>query len=120
MISKAPDVGIYIEETPAQRRPTMEKLRSLCLEHLRGYEEGIAYGMPVYQRNGVMEISFASQKNYIALYVMKKDVLDEFRGELSGASIGKGCIRFSKPEKIDFEIVARLLRRNAESNAAPC
>jgi hypothetical protein len=44
---------------------------------------------------------------------MKKDVLDEFRGALSGASIGKGCIRFTKPDKIDFEVLDRLLRRTA-------
>ena len=76
--------------------------------------------MPVYKRNGVMEVSFANQKQYIALYILKKDVLDEFRNALSAASIGKGCIRFAKPEKIDFEAIERLLRRNAEAKSPPC
>jgi uncharacterized protein YdhG (YjbR/CyaY superfamily) len=119
MISKAVDVNTYIAETPAERRPTLEKLRKMCKQNLRGYEERMEYGMPVYKRNGVGEVAFASQKQHITLYVMKKDVVDEFRSALA-ASIGKGCIRFSKPEKIDFEVVRRLLRRTAESKSAPC
>jgi uncharacterized protein YdhG (YjbR/CyaY superfamily) len=74
----------------------------------------------VYKRNGTLEIAFASQKNYIALYGMKKGVLDEFRGALPGSDTGKGCIRFGNPDKIDFEVVERLLRRNAESKEAAC
>ncbi len=120
MTSKASDVQTYVEQLPAERRPVIEKLRALCRQCLKGYEEDMAYGMPVYKRNGVAEVAFASQKQYISLYVMKKDVVDEFREALAAASIGKGCIRFSKPEKIDFDVVKRLLRRNVESKSSPC
>jgi uncharacterized protein YdhG (YjbR/CyaY superfamily) len=120
MISKAPNVESYVREVPADRRAAIEELRSLCLQNLPGYEECMEYGMPCYRRNGVQEVSFASQKQYIALYVLKKNVVDEFRGALSAASIGKGCIRFSKPERMDFEVLQRLLRRTAESAEEPC
>lgn len=120
MTSQARDVTAYIEDVPAERRAAIRKLRSLCRQNLTGYEECMEYGMPGYKRNGALEVSFASQKQHITLYVMKKDVVDEFRGSLSGASIGKGCIRFTKPDKIDFEVVKRLLRRTAESKSAPC
>jgi uncharacterized protein YdhG (YjbR/CyaY superfamily) len=120
MTGHAPHVDTYLAGVPAERRPALEKLRGLCRCHLKGYEEAIQYGMPTYRRNGVPEIAFASQRQYIALYVMKKDVVDEFRTALAAASIGKGCIRFTKPEKIDFEVIDRLLRRNVRSAAAPC
>jgi uncharacterized protein YdhG (YjbR/CyaY superfamily) len=120
MISHAPDVASYVAEVPEERRPAIEKLRSLCRKTLKGYEETIEYGMPCYKRGGVLEVSFASQKQYVALYVMKKEVVDEFRDALPAASIGKGCIRFKKPAAIDFAVVEKLLRRNAESSAAPC
>src|SRR5262249_17263268 len=110
----------YIAELPADRRAPIEKLRGLCRRHLAGYEECIDYGMPVYKRNGSMEISFASQKQYVALYVLKKEVLDEFRSRLAGAKIGKGCVRFAKPERIDYEVVGEMLQRNAASSVAPC
>ena len=113
MTSKAPDVPTYLAEVPAERRAAIEKLRDLCVRHLGGYEECLEYGMPGYKPNGVLEVSFASQKQYIALYVMKKGVVDEFRGSLSGASVGKGCIRFTRPDKINFDVLKQLVRKTA-------
>lgn len=120
LISKAPDVRTYIQEAPVERRPALEKLRSLCRQHLTGYEECIAHGMPAYKRLGVLEVAFASQKQNIALYVLKKEVLDEFRDALSASSIGKGCVRFTRPDRIDFNVIERLLRKNADSQTSPC
>jgi uncharacterized protein YdhG (YjbR/CyaY superfamily) len=119
MISQAADVASYIEEVPADRRAALEKLRSLCRQNLAGYQECMEYGMPGYKRNGSLELSFASQKPYIALYV-KPTVVDEFRGALRAASIGKSCIRFSKPEQIDFAVIAELLRRTEATPACSC
>ncbi len=114
------EVASYIEQAPAERRASLERLRSLCRGLLTGYEEAIEYKMPVYKRNGVAEIAFASQKQYISLYVMKKEVVDEHREALAGCSIGKGCIRFTRPDKIDFDVVASLLRRTVESPTQAC
>lgn len=120
MISKATDVETYIATLPYDRQPAVAKLQSLCTQLLVGFEECMEYGMPAYKRNGKVEIAYASQKQYIALYVMHKDIVDEFRPALSAAKIGKGCIRFTKPEKIDFEIVKQLLSRTAKSKSQPC
>ena len=120
MISKAVDVSTYISELPVERRIAVERIRNLCLTHLMGYEEGMDYGMPVYKYNGIMEVSFASQKKYIALYVLKSQVVQEFRTALPGLSIGKGCIRFPRPSKIDFDVVAQILRRTAEAQGPVC
>jgi uncharacterized protein YdhG (YjbR/CyaY superfamily) len=78
------------------------------------------YGVPAYKRNGVVEVAFASQKQYISLYVLKKDVLDRHRKALAGCSMGKGCIRFPKADRIDFTIVTALLRDTAKSKSTPC
>ncbi|HTP88622.1 MAG TPA: DUF1801 domain-containing protein [Bryobacteraceae bacterium] len=120
MISKARDVDSYMREVPAGRQATMEKLRALCRKLLAGHDECIEYGMPVYKLDGAMHVAFASQKQYIALYVTKKDVVDEFRDSLGASSIGKGCIRFTRPEQIDFKVIEGLLRRTAKSKAAAC
>ncbi|PWU04998.1 MAG: DUF1801 domain-containing protein [Terriglobia bacterium] len=120
MISQASDVPSYIAEVPAERRRAIEQLRRLCRTVLKGYKEGMDYGMPCYKRDEVVEVAFASQKQYIALYILKQDVVDEFRGTLTAASIGKSCIRFKKPESIDFGVVRRLLSRTVQSPAAPC
>ena len=116
------DVASYLQEIPKEHLETLEKLRELCLEMLEAYEESMDYGMPCYKKNGVAEVGFASQKNFIALYILKKEVLDTYRDALNvkGVSLGKSCIRYSKAEKIDFEVVEKLLVGTFKSTNEIC
>ena len=50
MQSIATDVSSYLQELPDDRRVSLTKLRQLCLDTLVGYEEGMDYGMPGYNR----------------------------------------------------------------------
>jgi uncharacterized protein YdhG (YjbR/CyaY superfamily) len=120
MQSSAADVDAYLQEAPDDRRPTLSKLRRLCLKTLVGFEEAMEYGLPSYKRNGAALVSFASQRNYISLYILNKTVLDKHRSELKAASVGKGCIRYSRPYKIDFGLVEKLLVGTRESKEGPC
>jgi hypothetical protein len=80
------------------------------------------YGGPCYSRNGVVEVGFASQKHFIGLYILRTDVMNSHRYLLNipGITLGKGIIRYSKPEKIDFKVVESLLKATAESTGAVC
>src|SRR5215471_7877083 len=109
MHSTAPNVFTYLQYVPEDRVACLTTLRQLCLDTLLDYEEGMEYGMPAYKKNGTVEVAFASQKRYIALYVAKKTVVDAYREELVGLSVGKGCIRYPKPDKLDFTVIAKLL-----------
>jgi len=120
MQSTAQTVDSYIDEAPAERRAALEKLRDLCRSLLAGYEEAMEYGMPVYKKNGVAEAGFASQKNYISLYILKQEALAPYRPILTGISVGKGCIRYPRPEKIDFEVVEKLLRATVQASSPIC
>jgi len=119
MQSSATTVDAYIAEAPADRQPALQRLRALCLECLPDYEERMAYGMPAYDRDGD-GVAFASQKHYISLYILKQDVLDAHRAELAGLSLGKGCIRYTKPAKIDFDLVRRMLEESRASTGPGC
>ena len=121
MQSKATSVDQYLKEVPENRQESLSHLRKLCLEKLVGYEESMEYGMPSYKKKeGEVEVAFASQKNYISLYILKKSVLDKFREDLSDLNLGKGCIRYSNPKKIDFNIVEQLLSDSAKSDSEIC
>ncbi|MFJ5073467.1 DUF1801 domain-containing protein [Streptomyces sp. NPDC088553] len=111
--SNAEDVDGYLAEVPAPRREALRRLRELCREELVGFTESMAYGMPVYERDGVAEIAFAGQKQYISFYLMRGDVRDAFTERLAGQDMGKGCLRFRKPERIDFDLVRDLLKATA-------
>jgi uncharacterized protein YdhG (YjbR/CyaY superfamily) len=110
----------YIDEQDPEWQPTLKKLRTLCRRELRGFAEGIAYGMPSYSRAGQVEVSFAKQARYLSLYVLQKPVLDAYRTQLAGISVGKGCIRYRRPDQIDWHLVANMLADANASGAAPC
>ena len=120
MQSQAKTVEIYLTEVPAKRLAALIRLRALCREILTGYEESMVYGMPCYAKDGTVEVGFASQKQYISLYVLKQEVFDRHRPALAGINLGKGCIRYTKPEKIDFDVVRHLLADTVTSDPEIC
>jgi uncharacterized protein YdhG (YjbR/CyaY superfamily) len=122
MQSTAKNVSDYLDEVPAERLTALTKLRDLCRTTLTGFEESMMYGNPSYSRNCIVEVGFASQKHFIGLYILKTDVMNAHRDLLKGkgVSLGKGCIRYSKPEKIDFTVVERMLKATVESTGVIC
>jgi uncharacterized protein YdhG (YjbR/CyaY superfamily) len=118
--STATNVDAYLAEVPVERRDVLAAIRRLCLEHLPGYEEGMAYGMPSYSKDGVVEFGFASQKNYISIYGLKSDAVEAHRAEFVGARVGKCCVRYTNPRKVNIEAVERLLKATAASNGKVC
>jgi hypothetical protein len=80
------------------------------------------YGGLCYARNGEIEVGFASQKHFIGLYILRTDVMQAHRHllKVKGVSLGKGCIRYSKPERIDFRVVKMMLTAAQESTGAIC
>ena len=117
MISEAPDVTTYIKEAPGDRQAALKQLRKLSREIFKDSEECIAYGMAAYKKGDNLQFAFASQKQYIALYAGKA-AIDEHKSALKGAKLGKGCIRFTKPEHLDFAVIRKVLQSTAKLRTA--
>lgn len=135
MQSKATTPDEYIAALPENRKPAMERLRSIFLENIpKGFKEEMSYGMLGYvvpfsiYPNGyhcdpklpLPFISLASQKNFIALYHMgiysDPELLNWFVEEFPKHSkqkldMGKSCIRFKKMDQIPFELIGELLSK---------
>ena len=47
-------------------------------------------------------------------------VLDAHRAQLASLSVGKGCIRYRKPEEVDWTLVTSLLAGTKATNAEIC
>ncbi|AQU66140.1 DUF1801 domain-containing protein [Streptomyces niveus] len=120
MQSEASDVEGYLTEVPQERRAVLTQVRQLCREELAGFDEVMAYGMPAYERDGGCEIAFASQKQYISFYLMRSDVREAFEERLAGQDMGKGCLRFRKPESVDFDLLRDLLKATAARPGKIC
>jgi uncharacterized protein YdhG (YjbR/CyaY superfamily) len=119
-----PAVDAYLEQVTGLRRDAAVRLRELCLEHLPGFTEGMAYGMPGYWRGPVAEgegeICFAAQKQYLSLYVLRADVMDAHRDRLAGLSLGKGCVRYRRPDQLDEDVVRSMLDMTAATRGPIC
>jgi uncharacterized protein YdhG (YjbR/CyaY superfamily) len=115
MRSKAASVVQYIAEQPNEWQPTLKKLRAACRKQLTGYAETMSYGMPSYRRGQQIEVGFAQQAHYLSLYILKQPVFETHRPQLEGLSLGKGCIRYRRPDQIDWDVVSGLL---ADTRAA--
>jgi uncharacterized protein YdhG (YjbR/CyaY superfamily) len=121
MQSKANSVDEYLQEVPEERQEVLSKLREFCIKNLIGYEESMEYGMPSYKKkSGEVEVAFASQKNYISFYILKEDVLNKYREDLKHLNLGKGCIRYRKPQQNDFDVVEKLLNESYQSDTEVC
>jgi uncharacterized protein YdhG (YjbR/CyaY superfamily) len=114
MQSTATTVDAYLAEAPAERREVLSAIRNLCRQNFPGCVEAMTYGMPTYTCDDGSGVAFASQKQYISIYVDPR-VLEAHRAELRGASCGKSCLRYSRPEKVDLDLVATLLRESVSA-----
>ncbi|MCU1646858.1 MAG: hypothetical protein JWN03_7133 [Nocardia sp.] len=118
--SEAADVDAYLAALPENRAPTLTRLREMCRTELEGFTELMAYGMPSYARTNEVEFAFASQQQYISIYLLRTDVRETFTEALSTHNMGKGCLRFRTPADIDFALIRNLLSANATTPGQIC
>ena len=135
MQSQSKTVDDYLANVPEERKEAIIHLRETIKANLpEGFSETISYGMIGYgvphsiypagyhcdPKQALPFVSFASQKNFIALYHMgmysDQGLLNWFTTEFAKHSkkkldMGKSCIRFKKPEDIPFALIAELMRK---------
>jgi hypothetical protein len=144
MQSTATTISAYLEEIPEERKDAFKKLRETILKNIpKGFVEQMTYGMIGYvvphsiYPNGyhctpelpLPFISFASQKNFIAVYHMgiyaNPELLNWFVAEYPKHStqkldMGKSCIRFKKADQIPFELIAALAQKMSVQEWITC
>lgn len=112
--STAATVDVWMETVDPRRAAALSRVRDLAVKHFGAEAEGMTYGMPTYVRDGDQAPVFAfnSQKQYVALYVSTR-VHALHTEALKTLDAGKSCIRFRKPDAIDFGLVDRMLADSA-------
>lgn len=118
--SKAATVDDWLGEVEPGRADCLARIRASALANLSGHVESMRYGMPTYSRDGRdPAFAFNSQKQYISLYVSPR-VHALHAAALKGVDTGKSCIRFRKPEQVDFALLDQMLRDTARMGEASC
>jgi hypothetical protein len=126
---KAATAEEYLERIPADARDTIATLRKLILKHLpKGYIESINYGMIAYEiplktfpdtynKQPLIYIGLAAQKNHFALYLTcaygaperiewLKDAFEKAGKKLD---MGKSCMRFKKLDDLPLDVIAEVV-----------
>jgi len=120
MTSNAETVDAYILEAPSKREHALRKIRGLCVQYLPNHLEDMSYKMPSYKLENQVQVAFASQKQHICVYFLIHSVMLNKPERLNGINNGKGCLRFSNPDKVDFELITTLLKETALSKDKAC
>ncbi len=114
---EAADVDEYMTKIPAQRREAMQRLRELVEATAGDLVVNMKYGMPTYWVGSHPLCAYASQKNYMSLY-LDMTLVEKYRGEFGSLNCGKSCIRFTKIERLPFGTVARILNETYTAQKA--
>ena len=111
--------GNYFDSVQENRTQAMQTLRKMILNVFPGALEDMHYKLPTYTYNEFRMCAIASQKNYMALYIMNYDLLAHFTDELAHLNCGKSCIRFKELNQstlILFEKILVYIRDNVSSS----
>ncbi|MBP7338780.1 iron chaperone [Niveispirillum sp.] len=108
--SKAATVDAYLAEADPARLPWLLRIRDVARANLPDPVEEMQWGMPAYSVDGRAIFAFASQKQHVSIYLTGIKVPEQHADAVARLDHGKGCIRFRKPESIDFDLLAALLR----------
>lgn len=113
MKSKATTVEQYLTELPPGRREIISRLREVVKNSVPGLIESeiMSYGMPMYENNRG-KLAFASQKNYISIYMHNADrdrIWDKYQNELGNCQRRKECICYANISDINLEVIKKII-----------
>ena len=121
----------YLDLLPPDRRVAVSAVRDVINQHLPdGYEEAIGSGMiswgvplsvypDTYNKQPLAIAALASQKNYMAVYLMGLNVSGDdeswFREQYAQRDLkldmGKSCVRFRRIEDLPLDVLAEAVSR---------
>ena len=127
--SSAKTVDEYLKQLPDEDRRVLTAVRKVVRANLpKGYEEAMAngmigYGVPLsrypktYNRQPLVYVALAAQKNHYALYLMcaytdpvQMTALEEgFRAAGRKLDMGKSCLRFKSLDDIPLDVIGQIV-----------
>jgi uncharacterized protein YdhG (YjbR/CyaY superfamily) len=106
----APDsVDEYIAGFPDEVQKVLKKIRATIRKAAPKAAESISYQIPTYILDGKVLIYFAGFAKHVSVYPAPRET-KEFKKELAAYKGGKGTIQFPLDEKIDYDLITRIVK----------
>ena len=110
MKRRAPEsIDDYIAGFPAETQQVLKKIRKTIRKAAPNAEESISYQIPTYKLDGKVLIYFAGFAKHVSVYPAPREA-KEFKKELAAYKGGKGTIQFPLDNKIDYDLIARIVK----------
>lgn len=127
--SKETTPEAYLASLPPERRKVVATVRALVRKHLpKGYVETMNWGMlsyeiplglypDTYNKQPLMYMALAAQKNSYMLYMMgvasksglMEKLSDAYRASGRKLDMGKECLRFKTIEELPLAVIAEIV-----------
>ncbi len=106
-------VDDYIADFPTDVQKVLRKIRATIRKAAPKAAESISYQIPAYKLDGKVLIYFAGFAKHVSVYPAPRDA-KEFKKELASYKGGKGTVQFPLGEKIDYDLIARIVKFKIE------
>jgi uncharacterized protein YdhG (YjbR/CyaY superfamily) len=107
----------YLNDVPADKRISLEKLRKTIRSVVPQAEEYISYGMPTFKYYGPL-CSYAAFKEHCSLFPWNSTLINKFSDELKDYKTAKGTIQFGVEKSLPVSLVKKLIRERVKENEA--
>ena len=127
--SKATTPAAYLASLPPERRKVVAAVRAVVKKRLpKGYVESMNWGMlsyeiplsrypDTYNKQPLMYLALAAQKNNYALYLSSASGNKALMGRLAAVykasgkklDMGKGCLRFTTLEELPLDVIGDIV-----------
>ena len=127
--SKATTPAAYLASLPPERRRVIAAVRAVVKKRLpKGYVETMNWGMlsyeiplsrypATYNKQPLMYLALAAQKNNYALYLSSVSRDKALMGRLAAAylaagrklDLGEGCLRFTTLEELPLDVIGHMV-----------
>lgn len=131
--SRAKTVEDYLAELNDDRRLVITEIRQLILQNIPpGYAENMNWGMisyevplerfaDTYNKQPLMYLGLAAQKNYYSLYLMNvyQDselyswLESQYRKKGKKLNMGKSCLRFKKLDELPLAAIVKIVKMHS-------
>lgn len=110
VLASSPIVQQYLDALPEDRSTPLTTIRELIHQIWPGITEDLSFGMPTFHLEGHPLCAMASQKHFMALYIMHYDLLRAFKHDLLLHDRGKSCIRFKRLEPATLLLFDKIIK----------
>ncbi len=109
-------VDDYLQSLSPDQQKLLSSVRNVIMQECCEAEESISYHMPGYKYLGMPLLYFAAFKDHCSLFGVSKQMLSDFKNELSDFRIVGSTIHFSPEQPLTRSLLKKIIRARMNEN----